>query len=78
VKSCEHPPGYRAWFRVMFASGAGYHLVEWCLICDSNARGSGRWAPRHQCPAPNPDELPILRQPAGPAAQPQTPTFWRV
>jgi hypothetical protein len=69
VKSCEHPPGpgHRQWYRVMFASGSGYHLVEWCLICDSNARGSGRWAPRHQCPD-DPDSLPVFPGAAGSSA----------
>ena len=57
MSTCTHPPGHGQWFRLPFRSGGGYHLLEWCRLCNSNARGAGRWAPRHACPH-DPDGLP--------------------
>src|SRR5262245_61324528 len=69
MNACTHPADCRQRFRVMFSSGAGYHLVEWCRLCNQNARGAGRWAPRHACPH-DPDTLPVFRGPSASSAPP--------
>ncbi|HEY7427432.1 MAG TPA: hypothetical protein VH682_24575 [Gemmataceae bacterium] len=45
----EHGPclhSSRAYYRQTWSNGNGQHVIEACVRCGANMRGSGRWVPR--------------------------------
>ncbi len=57
------PHARTTYYRKSFANGGGFHLVKWCLDCDRNVLGAGRWAAKAE--VENAEVLPELPEAKG-------------